>query len=477
MKVRIIEPYHSPAMQRWAGPIISNFNTVDLCDEPDINYFIPWHDLAKGKSPSGLDVMFYTHVNPGMEDQLTQAVTNADAIICMSESGVREIKEICPRGKPVRCIYPYVDGFNPRKLRVGIVGAEQPNGRKGSHQLIDLAWKMDMDPFMFCIVGTGWEYTVEKLKNMGVMVDYHQSIPNLANFYAEMDLILCTGFTEGGPLPLIEALACGKPVLAPPGGLGADIGLMPYHNIEQLIGALKGFVVPIQTQVDSVSHMNLATFVEDHRQFFSRLLDEPINNRYEHVDRIVAETGATRLMEIGTWTGQRALSMIRTAHERNPESPDYIGFDLFELANHDKLVAEGTASKPPPSANSVFKKLDATGAGLSIIRGDTKTTLGQNHNRSTYDFIFIDGGHSWETIENDWKEAQNYAHDGTVFLLDDYYYNDPDEVKGIGCQKLVQSLMDKGNWIITMLSPVETWPQPWGELKIGMVRIEHGDSN
>lgn len=476
MKIRIIEPYHSPAMQRWAKPIETNFDMFDIGEDigdPDINYFIPWHDLALGKSWAGLDVMFYTHTNPNMQAQLEMAVTNADAIICMSEAGVWEIKEICPRGKPVRCIYPYVDGFNPRKLRVGIVGAEQPNGRKGSHQLIDLAWKMNMDPFMFCIVGTGWEYTVEKLKNMGVMVDYHQSIPNLANFYAEMDLILCTGFTEGGPLPLIEALACGKSVLAPPGGLADDMGLTTYHSMDELVVILRKLISPIQELVDSVSHMNLATFVEDHRQFFSRLLDEPITNRYEHVDRIVAETGATRLMEIGTWTGQRALSMIRTAHERNPEPPDYIGFDLFELANHDKLVAEGTASKPPPSANSVFKKLDATGAGLSIIRGDTKTTLGQNHNRSPYDFIFIDGGHSWETIDNDWKEAQNYAHDGTVFLLDDYYYNDPAEVKGIGCQKLVQSLMDEGNWIITMLSPIETWPQPWGELKIGMVRVEH----
>lgn len=477
MKIRVIEPYHSQAMRRWAQPILDNFDAFEGAGNADIDYHIPWHGLVKEPTGSGKQVMFYTHTNPGMEKDLEIAVSHADAVICMSETGVKEIKEICPRVKPVRCIYPYLDDFGPRKIRVGIVGSEQPNGRKGAHQLLELAWLMDLSPFMFCIVGTGWDYVVEKLKNIGVSVDYKHSIPNLMPFYAEMDVVLCTGHEEGGPLPLIEALACGKPVISADHGLGKDIGVngavYHYENIDGLKTHLETLAEPVIRTKSLVDHMTLSSFIDDHRRFFTRLLGEKPSCRYDHVDRIVDEISARRLMEIGTWTGIRAASMLRTAREKIDQPIHYYGFDLFQQADNGKLAKEGSLAKKPPSASSVQLKLNAIDGYSGLIMGDTKETLaGWSGYIKDIDFIFIDGGHSWETIDNDWEKSQAYAHPSTVFLLDDYYYNDPSEVEGIGCQRLVQRLSAEGGWLVEYLEPVEDWPQPWGVLKIGMVRIQ-----
>lgn len=37
------------------------------------------------------------------------------------------------------------------------------------------------------------------------------------------------------------------------------------------------------------------------------------------------------------------------------------------------------------------------------------------------DFVFIDGGHSVATIDNDWRHVLPLMHDGTIVLFDDYW--------------------------------------------------------
>ena len=54
-----------------------------------------------------------------------------------------------------------------------------------------------------------------------------------------------------------------------------------------------------------------------------------------------------------------------------------------------------------------------------------------------FDFAFIDGGHSVETIKNDYEWVSENIDKGGMIIIDDYY--DP-EVKGFGCNFLV----DKG---------------------------------
>ena len=60
-----------------------------------------------------------------------------------------------------------------------------------------------------------------------MIVDYFPRVTadDLCRAYRKMDLLLVTGYREGGPLPLMEALASGVPVLTPAHGYGKDIAV------------------------------------------------------------------------------------------------------------------------------------------------------------------------------------------------------------------------------------------------------------
>ncbi len=104
-----------------------------------------------------------------------------------------------------------------RKRNIGVVGYEQPNGRKRSHLLIDLAWNAKVSQSInFVVCGGGWDDTVSKMRNAGASVDYLPELPDedLPNLYNALDMLLVTGHVEGGPLTVLEALGAGIPVLA-----------------------------------------------------------------------------------------------------------------------------------------------------------------------------------------------------------------------------------------------------------------------
>jgi hypothetical protein len=51
----------------------------------------------------------------------------------------------------------------------------------------------------------------------------------MQDFYDRVDLLLCTSVSEGGPLPVFEAVACGVPVLSTPVGLAGESGIFRQY--------------------------------------------------------------------------------------------------------------------------------------------------------------------------------------------------------------------------------------------------------
>jgi predicted O-methyltransferase YrrM len=139
-------------------------------------------------------------------------------------------------------------------------------------------------------------------------------------------------------------------------------------------------------------------------------------DRYPNLTRLIRENGAKRIMEIGTWNGDHSLMMIKAAQE-NPSKGDveYYGFDLFETMTEDKFEEE--YGKMPPAMDVVKEKLLKSGAKVNLFKGDTNVTLRKNlKSLPKMDFIFIDGGHSIKTIENDWDQSRRLMHGKTVVL-------------------------------------------------------------
>jgi predicted O-methyltransferase YrrM len=152
--------------------------------------------------------------------------------------------------------------------------------------------------------------------------------------------------------------------------------------------------------------------------------------RYQQLHRAVVEKQPTAILEIGTWNGVRALEML----SRAPRGCRYYGFDLFEDATSATDEEEKNV-KPHHSAGRVQLLLKDYPARL--YRGNTRETLA--HFSEPVDFVWIDGGHSVETIRSDWENVRRVLTPGAWVFFDDYYTGGIDTSR-FGCNEIVKDL-------------------------------------
>jgi predicted O-methyltransferase YrrM len=152
-------------------------------------------------------------------------------------------------------------------------------------------------------------------------------------------------------------------------------------------------------------------------------------SRYHHVADTVRQIGAKRLIEVGTWRGDRAIEMMAAASER-PGRVCYHGFDLFEhmtesVAKAEFHVKENVSLEAVHSRLSAWAKTATVLVDVILHTGDTRETLpifaSMYSPFRTFDFAWIDGGHSIETIRGDWTACRRLIKSGGVILLDDFY--------------------------------------------------------
>jgi glycosyltransferase involved in cell wall biosynthesis len=116
------------------------------------------------------------------------------------------------------------DALGPR-IRIGILGRLYPDGRKGEVLLQRIVRRLDPARFEIHIVGDRWESRLANLQAGGLMVQYSQNVAEaeLPRHVAALDVLLITSRREGGPIPALEALACGVPLVSRPVGYVPDL--------------------------------------------------------------------------------------------------------------------------------------------------------------------------------------------------------------------------------------------------------------
>lgn len=476
-RLHIVEPYHSAAMHRMSQPLIDALPAIyevtrgDAPDpDADLNYHIPWHTMAGTEKGTGKHAMLYTHCNPGAESELFEACDKADLIICMSFTGRRELLDLGVDRSKLWVIYASGGGVPMRRRNVGVIGFEQPNGRKRSHILLDLAWQLKCPAINFVIVGGGWDDTVAKMRNAGANVDYFPDLPDdqLPAVYSALDLLLVTGYIEGGPLTVLEALSAGVPVLAPRIGYAADLLDKEcfYSDAPDLIQKLRDFAKPYLDRSALSRMWTWQDYANEHALVFGRLLGESVEldprngaARYAQLLDIIRDNNIEFIVEIGTWNGANAVRMIQEASKYG--TVEYHGYDLFEGMTREKFRTE--FSKWPPSKVLVEKRLSATDAAFSLYIGDTNRITDVYSQPGMY---FIDGGHSEKTIAGDWLFAENaVVVDGAIAVFDDYYHaNKP---TGMGCNKVVDNL----DPVLYKVEHLPARTQGENGLIIGMVKV------
>lgn len=189
--------------------------------------------------------------------------------------------------------------------------------------------------------------------------------------------------------------------------------------------------------------------------------------RYDQLFNIAREISPLNIMEIGVWTGERAKKLISTASKTNDISKvNYYGFDLFETMDDNKFKKE--LSKQPPSIDEVKERLSKMGANIHLYKGDTTKILPQVYKSlPKMDLVFIDGGHSLETIKNDWLYSSKLMHEKTVVIFDDYWSNRVDA----GAKAIVDAI-DCKEYCVSILPVMDSFDvTSFGPLRIKLAKV------
>ncbi|MEL7321272.1 MAG: glycosyltransferase [Pseudomonadota bacterium] len=165
--------------------------------------------------------------------------------------------------KRVSVITPGVDLnlFRP-SLRVGVIGRTYHTGRKGEALVADV---MDVPGIEWRFTGSGWPGPSQFIAD-----------GKMADFYNDLDYVLVPARYEGGPMCVLEALACGKPIIASDVGWVNEYPHIPFENenSDSLRQVLKNLVQEREVLRSSVEHRTWAAWGEQHLKLFQKVAEE-----------------------------------------------------------------------------------------------------------------------------------------------------------------------------------------------------------
>ena len=153
--------------------------------------------------------------------------------------------------------------------------------------------------------------------------------------------------------------------------------------------------------------------------------------RYAQLFKLIKELEPMTILEVGTWSGYRAVDLLAYA----PNKAMYYGFDLFEDMTKELDKIEFNAK-----GHVAMHDVDAYMGVFphELIKGNTHDTLPEFVKRGIkVDFAFIDGGHSIETIRSDFGNVRKMMNKGGMIVLDDYY---TPPIEGKGCNEIVKDV-------------------------------------
>lgn len=180
----------------------------------DVNVFFPylfWRDTGHFKKTRTVGFMTHRETTVGIKTRIwDKTAPQFDLRITMA----RQYAEILHQFGPTVNIPPPVelDMFKPvprqaHKMPViGVCGWVYPGGRKGEKLVLELYRKMK---HKWVIGATGRRWPIPKC--------YDRPWAKMPKWYQCLDVFLCTSVIEGGPVTVLEALACGRPVVIPKG--------------------------------------------------------------------------------------------------------------------------------------------------------------------------------------------------------------------------------------------------------------------
>lgn len=252
-------------LERLADAIVSRIHYVTLsnAEDPsaDIQYYVTYGRRRTRCSP--IELAFFSHLerDEGSRKKFFSAANSVDHCVCMSQiyedtlrqNGIDRVTTISPGVD--------LDTF-ALKLRIGVVGRTYHTGRKGEHLVAQV---MDIPEIEWHFTGEGWPGTARHLPE-----------DKLADFYRDMDYILVPALYEGGPMCVVEALACGREVVSSAVGWVKDFPHISFENgnVDDLRRVLLELVETKRRLRASVLDRTWDAWADGHDRLFRQLLRE-----------------------------------------------------------------------------------------------------------------------------------------------------------------------------------------------------------
>ena len=140
-------------------------------------------------------------------------------------------------------------------------------------------------------------------------------------------------------------------------------------------------------------------------------------------------------LEVGVFHGVTSRNICELLHSMHGNNFNFTGIDVFETdvkklgseiapnTNFSnplkKLYYKYIARSDPYSLSSVLKLLNKFKKNVNIIKGNSNEIL-ERIETSKFDYVFIDGGHKYETVKNDLRNLTAVINQNGIIVCDDY---------------------------------------------------------
>ena len=161
-------------------------------------------------------------------------------------------------------------------------------------------------------------------------------------------------------------------------------------------------------------------------------------------------------LEIGVFHGVTARNVCELLFKIHGNDFNYIGLDLFEESDENKneVIPNTTfSSNPiknfyykyikrqnPYSLEAVKELLQKFNSNVHFIKGNSNKLLSKI-DMSKIDYVFLDGGHEYNTVLNDLSCCSEVINNGGTVLCDDY-----DLQQAPGVRRAIDEFVKKNNF-------------------------------
>lgn len=223
MRIHFVAPIDEDwILRRIAKSFQRNILGSSISDIPDYSADVNVYVNAQlFRHHTACDIGFFTHrEHDGPEasrfDELAEAMDGCIAMCTRTAALLPPEKTTIIQVGPDNC-------FSKKAIVLGIVGREYASGRKRYDWIADLR----------AIPGIEVRFTNGKIP--------WRKMPG---FYRKIDYLLILSDNEGGPIPLLEALRMGVPVISSNVGFVPEFSSLRYNTKEELLDLVRRLTVP-----------------------------------------------------------------------------------------------------------------------------------------------------------------------------------------------------------------------------------------